>query len=132
MTDRTGGAHFTNSWSLPKIPDFEFIASTKQYVKLGIEVKTVDETVSVKRRHELAFFEWNTVNFVGGGADTKVGVDRVEDKISWVMRDSGFVMGSILCVYLNGTIDLGHGDFTVVIAQDGKSDDFAVESSETF
>jgi hypothetical protein len=57
MTDRTGRAHFTNSGSLPEIPDFEFIASTKQYVKLGIEVKTVDETVSVKRRHELAFFK---------------------------------------------------------------------------
>ncbi len=116
---------------MPEIPDFEFIASTKQYVKLGIEVKTVDETVSVKRRHELAFFKWNTVNLIGRGADTKVGVDRVEDKISWVMRDSGFVMSTVLCVYFNGTIDLGHGDFTVVLAQDGKPDNFAVEPSET-
>ncbi len=47
------------------------------------------------------------------------------------MRDSGFVVCTILCVYFNGAIDLGHGDFAVVITQDGEPDDFAVEASET-
>lgn len=130
MADGGGWADFTDSGTLSEIPDFEFISSTEHDVKFGVKVKTVDEAVSMQGRHKLALFEWNTVDFIGWGTDTEVWIDWVEDKVSGVVWDSGFVMGSILCVNFDGSVDLSHGDFAVVISQDAELDDFAVKASE--
>jgi hypothetical protein len=86
----------------------------------------------MQRSHKLALFKGNTVDLIGGGTDTKVGIDRVEDEVSGVMGDSGFVVSAILSMDFDGSIDLGHGNFAIVVGEDSELDDFAVEPSETF
>lgn len=117
---------------MSEIPHFKLITTTEHDVKFGVEVQSVDETVSMEGSHELALFEGDTVDLIGGGTDTKVGIDRVEDEVSGVMWDSGFVVGTILSVDFDGSVDLSHGNFAVVVGEDTELDNFAVESSETF
>ena len=132
MTDCGGWVDFAYSGTLSEIPHFKLITTTEHDVKFGVEVQSVDETVSMEGSHELALFEGNTVDLIGGGTDTKVGIDRVEDEVSGVMWDSGFVVGTILSVDFDGSVDLSHGNFAVVVGEDTELDNFAVESSETF
>jgi hypothetical protein len=48
------------------------------------------------------------------------------------MGYSGFVVGSILCMDFDGSVDLSHGNFAVVVGKDTELDNLTIESSETF
>lgn len=81
-------------------------------------------------RHKLAFFQRNSVDLIGRGTHTKVGIDRVENHISGVMGNSCSVMGAILRVKLNAAIGLSHSYFAIVISEDIELDYLTVESSQ--
>ena len=129
MTNSSSRIHLADPLPLSEVPNFHFVSSTEEHVESLVKVKTIDETVSVKRGQKLAFLQRNPVDLIGRGTHTQVRIYGVENHVSWKMGNSSPVMCTILGVELDTAVDLGHGDFAVVVSEDIELDDFAVEAS---
>lgn len=122
----------TDFISLSKIPNFDSsFASTGQNIKFLIEWQWVDNASSVKRWQKFTLLQWNTIHLWSWGWNTQVSIYGIVLKITRKMRNSGFVVSTILGVEIDGTVMLSHYNFRVVIRQYFKLYNLAVNSSKT-
>jgi len=88
--------------------------------------------ISMERGQKFTFFKWYSVYLISWGRNAKVSVDRIVLEISRIMRDSSFVMCSILCMEIDWSVVLGHNYLAIVIGENFEFDDFTIDASQTF
>lgn len=81
---------------------------------------------------EFSLFKRQPIDLVCWGRNTKIRTDGIVFEVSRIVRNSSFIVGSVLGVKVNRSILLSHHYLSIVVGQNLEFDDFTIESSQAF